>query len=143
MYLWENATEATMHSTMRTANSIHYMCVISNCQTGEHDTAACQVKRWEGMEGKREEKRRRNNSEETADISDICSWFSLHLVFFFFFHYLTMMGKEKEEEGTKALIKMKDCNNSPTTPIVITSVPLPSVFLDVLTRRNDMMHRTV
>lgn len=30
-----------------------------------------------------------------------------------------------------------------TTPVVITSIPLPSVFLDVLTRRNDAMRRTV
>lgn len=124
-----------MHSKMRTANFIHDMCVKSNYQTGERDKAACQVKRWES-------KRRRNKTEETADISDICSRFGLH-VRFFFSHYLTEMGEEEEEEGTKVLIKMKDCNNSPTAPIVITSIPLPSVFLDVLTRRNDVMHRTV
>lgn len=71
-----------MHSTMHTANSIHNMCVISNSQIGEHDRVACQVKRWEGMEGKWEIKRRRDKTEETADISDICSWFSLHVHFF-------------------------------------------------------------
>ena len=127
-----------MHSKMRTANFVHDMCVKSNSETGECDKAACQAKRREGMESKR-----RNKTEESADLSDICIRLGSHVRLFS--HYLNKMGEEaeEEEEGTKVLIKMKDCNNSPTTPIVITSIPLPSVFLDVLTRRNGVMHRTV
>lgn len=86
----------------------------------------------------KQEKQNRRNCRHFRYLQSV--WFACA---FFFSHYLTEMGEEEEEEGTKVLIKMKDCNNSPTTPIVITSIPLPPVFLDVLTRRNDVMHRTV
>lgn len=118
-----------MHSTMRTANSIHYMCVISNCQTGERDTAACQVKRWEGMEGKREEKRRRDNTEETADISDICSWFSLHVRFFFFSSLSHHDGKREgggggdksayQNERLQQFLHNSYCNHFSPSPVCV------------------------
>ena len=131
-----------MHSKMRTAN----LCAtcVSNQTLRRASVIRPHVK---SRDGKGMESKKRNKTEESADLSDICIQLGLHVRFFFFSHYLNKMGEEaedeEEEEGTEVLIKMKDCNNSPTTPIVITSIPLPSVFLDVLTRRNGVMHRTV
>lgn len=129
---------------MRAANFVHDMCVKSNCQTGERDKAACQVKRWEGVESKsgkkgEETKQTKLQTFQLSAVGLVCM-----CVFFFFLSLSHQDGRGGGGGGgQKVLIKMKDCNNSPTTPIVIISVPLPSVFLDVLTRRNDVMHRTV
>lgn len=54
-------------------------------------------------------------------MSDIGSWFSLRLS-----HYLTKIGgEEQKEEGTQVLIKVRDCNNSPTTPFCNHFSPSP------------------
>lgn len=51
--------------------------------------------------------------------------------------------RRRRRTGGSMHMKMKDCNNSPPASTVITSIPLPSAFPNVLTRRNDVMHRTV
>lgn len=59
------------------------------------------VKSRDGKEWKAagEKKRRRNKTEETADISDICSRFSLHVRFFFFFFSLSQQDGRRGGGG--------------------------------------------
>lgn len=99
-------------------------------------------KEWRARRWGKKEQMRKQNRRKLQTFQKI-----LHLVqfacAFFLFSLSHQDGRKGREEGTKMLIKMRDCNNSPTTPIVITSIPLLSVFLDVLTRRNGVMHRTV
>lgn len=89
---------------------------------------------------------KRNVEESKENKKKICSCqifaFALVCVAFFFL-IISPRRNDMEEDETQVLIKMKDSNSPPTTHTEITSIPPPSAFLDVLTRQNDVMHRTV
>lgn len=86
-----------------------------------------------------EEKMRRDKTEETADISDICKHFGLHVHFFLI---ISTRG-EQRRRWYRSAYQNKGLQQFLTASTVIASIPLPSVFLDVLTWRNDVMHFTM
>lgn len=82
-------------------------------------------------------RKERNKTEETADISDIHSGFGLHV------HFFSLSPQDGRRGGGGGAYQNESLQQFPTTSIVITSIPLPTVFLDVLTWRNTAMHQTV
>lgn len=74
-----------MHSKMRTAN----LCAtcVSNQTLRRASVIRPHVK--SGRDGKGMESKKRNKTEESADLSDICIQLGLHVRFFFFFFSLS------------------------------------------------------
>ena len=142
----KNATEVSTDSRILAANVACDVCV---CVCVSHPTPRLVNVirlRAKSRDGKERREREETKQEETADISTISSWFGFASVFFFF-HYLIEKGgrrrRRRRRRGQKCLSKWKIATFPPTTPTVITSIPLPPALPDVLTRRNGLMHRTV
>lgn len=102
------------------------------------DVKSRDEKEWNARGRKKEEKQNMRNCRHFRYLQSV--WFACA---FSLSHYLNKMGEEEEEGTKKSAYHNERLQQFSTTPVVITSIPLPSVFLDVLTRRNDAMRRTV
>lgn len=90
--------------------------------------------------GMQEEEKREETKQKKLQTFQISA---VTLVCMCIFFSLSQQEGSREGGGDKSAYQNKGLQQFLTTPIVITSIPLPSVLLDVLTRRNDAMHRTV
>lgn len=135
----KNAAEVITHSKMR---SVNFGCNTRSKSTygnGGRDKAARQVEmKRSGMQEEGKQWWNKTVETQTVQIHAV----SLHVRGFFLFS-LSQESQWSGGGGDWSAYQNERLQQFPATPVVITSIPPPSVFLDVLTRWSDVTHRAV